>query len=98
MTTSCCAIALQGKNAATANMLAVRANQAIGGFLVIVTVPVMMLEPVDYNENFPESGIFNGYMQTLESDRRTSLNSRVATVRLYWHLYYSTNANHDMGV
>ena len=51
--TSCCAIAIEGDNAAKANMLVVRAKQAIGGFLLIIWPPPMSVEPVDYNDIFP---------------------------------------------
>ena len=36
---SCCAIALQCESAATTNMLVVRTNRAVGGFLLIATRP-----------------------------------------------------------
>ncbi len=39
LTTSCCAIALQGDSAAITKLLVVRANQAFGRFLLIVTDP-----------------------------------------------------------
>ena len=37
--TSCCAIAVKGNNAEKANVLVIRTNQVIGGFLLIVMGP-----------------------------------------------------------
>ena len=53
----------------------------------------MVVEPVDYNGNFRAKGIAKGYIHTPGSDQRKPLNLNATTVRPYWRLYFSTNAN-----
>ncbi len=55
----------------------VSANQAIGGFLLIVEAPAMVVELVDYSGIFQAKGIAKRSVQTLGSGQRKPLNINV---------------------